>query len=475
MLLRRPLWLLLFLVLTVGSANGKEKDVIWKVPVFYVTDRNPTVNVSQGAEILGYQAKKPVYGPKRLLEQDTISGLHSGVVEITVPIKAGAKLTEWQKTGLPLTTCAALELPKVQQFAGDSALDLNKKFDKQLSEALAMCSRKEVFVFVHGFNNSFNVAALNAAKLSYYSGCPVILYSWPSAEKVYRYSLDECNNEWSQEHFNQFIEHMIGFKKSQNLKCNLVCHSMGNRLFIRGMQLYAGSALFTDIYMVNPDFDAQTFVHYLVRCLPKNGLAQGVRGQFLISRKDKALSISEGIFGGYTRLGQGADFTLGALMSPDLFAKVWGQSGNIINQYTSAVSDPGAAGVTGSSATDPKTSVDIVSDKDSAAKQAEAKRIASIASALRVVDVTCFDYSMIGHKVPHEYIAWNHYANTPPSGYKIVEDTSEAMNRVAKMFARACGQKITKPVGKYLIVMPIDDCKQAKNKTADKSPVSVAK
>jgi esterase/lipase superfamily enzyme len=406
----------------IAPALAAGNKTVWKVPVFYVTDR---------------EAEGDGFGAKRLPEVGTVSGMQAGIVEVSVPVVGDHQLAQWQQDGCPLSTSQRVELPKLTKFKGETAQDLSGEFDQAFAASLQKCKRKDVFIFIHGFNNSFDVAAQNAAHLSFYTGCPVILYSWPSAARVYRYSLDECNNEWSQEHFNEFIEHMDRLRKENGLTLNLVAHSMGNRLFVRATPVFSGRGMFSDIFMVNPDFDAQTFVHYLSRFIPKTGIVKGVRGQLLISRKDKALSAAEGLFGGYTRLGQGADFTLSALTRPDLFSKVWSQPG---------AKEP-----------DPQES---------------AERVASIERALRVVDVTACDHGAIGHKVPHEYIAWMHNRDIPPEGYRLEVDKSKGVNRMSKVLARLAGQKIAPPVGQYLIVTKDDE--QKKN-TAGESGAAEAR
>jgi esterase/lipase superfamily enzyme len=397
--------LLPLLLMAVLPAGVSARQLIWKVPVYYVTDR----------ESFG-----TTYGPKRLKEKGTVSALKAGIVEVCLPKDEDFAPAPWQKTGLSFASAAEMAPPAVKSFKCSSAADLSDEFDAALTETVKKCPAKEAFIFVHGFNNDFEAAATNAAELSFATGCPVILYSWPSAAKLYRYSLDECNNEWSQEHFNQFLEHMNQFKQAQNMKLSLVAHSMGNRLFVRAMPVFSGRRIVSDIYMVNPDFDAQTFVHYISRYLPKEGIAEGVRAQLLLSRKDRALAVSEAIFGGYTRLGQGVDFSLSALTRPDLFKHIW--------------SGPGNAGD------------EAIGSKD------EAERVASISRAIKFVDVTVFDHGLIGHKVPHEYIAWMHYRNTPPAGYELKPDMRLGCNRMSRFFARLGGQRIEPPVGEAYIV-----------------------
>src|SRR5262249_40417131 len=158
--------------------------------------------------------------------------------------------------------------------------------------------------------------------------------------------------------------------------------------FVRAIPVLRGKAIFSDIFLVYPDFDAQTFVHYLSRYVPKEGVASCVRGQLLVSRKDKALSAAEGLFGGYTRLGQGVDFTLSALTRPDLFSKLWSNVGDGASDLSSQITSA---------------------------------RVATLERALRIVDVTALDHGAIGHKIPHEYIAWMHNKNSAPQGFELHE------------------------------------------------------
>ncbi len=397
--------ILVFVALSCPSALAAHKKTILKVPVFYVTDRNP---VGDG------------FGPKRLLENDTVSAMQSGIVDVSIARDDESSLAEWQKTGLTFDKVETSDEPKLRKFDCHTAEDLKGEFDSKIRATLASCQRKEVFVSIHGFNMTFAEAAKRAAELSYYTGTPVLLYSWPSAGKLSRYSLDECNNEWSQEHFNEFLEHLNELKRSDNLQFNLVAHSMGNRLFVRGIGMLKGQGIFKDIFLVNPDFDAQTFIHYLSRYLPKDGVVDGVRGQLLVSRKDKALCAAESLFGGYTRLGQAADFALSAVTRPDLFRNVW---------LNPSAADSANAGV------------------DAFA------RAASIERAIKVVDVTALDHGFIGHHVPNEYIAWMHYSNEAPPGFKLNEETSkDACNRISSFLSRLGGHKINRPIGKYLLV-----------------------
>lgn len=387
-----------------------EKNTIWNVPVLFVTDRSP---------------QKTTFGPRRILEKNTVARVNSGIVEISVERYKNAPLADWQVS--PANTVIPKEKPiKITEFKGLTTYDLHDEFDAALKAALKISPQNEVFIFVHGFNNSFDVAATNAAHLALSTGCPVILYSWPSAAKIFRYSLDECNNEWSQEHFNQFLEQMLVTKQATGAKFTIVAHSMGNRLFVRAIPVLAGKGLFNDMYMVNPDFDAETFIHYLSRYIPTAGLRAGVKAQLLVSRKDNALSISEWLFGGYTRLGQGVDSTLSALTSPQLFSSVW------------------------------KKELPLQAEPQGEVPEPDPALLNSIHHAFKMIDVTALDHGAIGHKVPHDFIAWMHFKNQAPPGFEFHTEKEMRANRLSNLFARKSKQYMESPMGEVSTVVKID-------------------
>lgn len=387
------------------ASQASDTKPIWKVPVIFVTDRQPL---------------KTSFGPHRAVERDTVSRMHAGIADVCIEQKTKVPLFDWQKEA-SINSVSERSAPVVTLFEGQSAKDLANGFDAAVKAAVAKSASKEIFIFIHGFNTSFKEATEDAANLGIFTGCPVVLYSWPSVAKLSGYTIDECNNEWSQEHFNQFVDHIGRLKEREKLSISIVIHSMGNRLFVRGIPIFSGKGLFSDIYMCNPDFDAQTFIHYLSRYIQENGLQPSVRAQLLISRKDKALSAAEALFGGYTRLGQGIDFTLSALTSPQQFGSVWSRGQG--------------------SAQEAKTSGGVN----------DAKLIESIEQSFRVYDVTAFDHGLIGHKVPYDFIAWMHHRNQPPPGFALEKENSKGANKLSRFFEGKLRKDIGSITGSFWI------------------------
>src|SRR5262249_3619409 len=71
-------------------------------------------------------------------------------------------------------------------------------FFQNVSKHVTNSERREAFVFIHGYNVSFEDAARRTAQLAsdlQFQGAP-IFYSWPSRARWWRYAADETNVAW---------------------------------------------------------------------------------------------------------------------------------------------------------------------------------------------------------------------------------------------------------------------------------------
>jgi esterase/lipase superfamily enzyme/acyl carrier protein len=149
----------------------------------------------------------------------------------------------------------------------------------------------DVFVFIHGYNVSFDRAARRTAQIAHdlgFEGVP-IFYSWPSAGRLTAYLADRESAEWSAPHLATLLEDLL--REVRGGRINLVAHSMGNQVLIRA--LYALSlrrgavagTLFENVVLAAPDYDAEAFLDDIApRVAP---LAR--RWTIYASDKDRAL------------------------------------------------------------------------------------------------------------------------------------------------------------------------------------------
>ncbi|MEM9348122.1 MAG: alpha/beta hydrolase [Planctomycetota bacterium] len=107
-----------------------------------------------------------------------------------------------------------------------------RRFIEQLDTVLKQSHGKAITLYIHGFNNSFEDAALTAAELSLYSGGlgPLVLYSWPSRDSLFEYSHDRDSVRYTTAHARRFVEMLANEIAAGRLnadRINLVAHSSG--------------------------------------------------------------------------------------------------------------------------------------------------------------------------------------------------------------------------------------------------------
>jgi esterase/lipase superfamily enzyme len=178
-----------------------------------------------------------------------------------------------------------------------------EQFLKSLSACVAGSELADAFVFIHGYNVSFEDAARRTAQVSYdlgFHGAP-ILYSWPSMASVESYAVDEATIEWTVPHLKIFLKDVA--TKSGAQVIHIIAHSMGNRALARALQelsleKFAPPTRFQQIIMAAPDIDSATLreLASAIRCTAQ-------RVTLYASAADKALIISRR-FHRYPRAGE---------------------------------------------------------------------------------------------------------------------------------------------------------------------------
>ncbi len=149
-------------------------------------------------------------------------------------------------------------------------------------------------VFIHGFNVSFEGAALTAAQL----GCDLKIpltafYSWPSQgkPKLREYTADEASIQASEPYIVEFLTRFV--TETDADRVHIIAHSMGNRGLLRSLQRIAtqfqgqSTVPFGQIFLAAPDEDRDVFRDLTAVCP-----TVAERTTVYISRNDQALRSS---------------------------------------------------------------------------------------------------------------------------------------------------------------------------------------
>ena len=133
---------------------------------------------------------------------------------------------------------------------------------------------RDVLVYVHGFNQTFEMAALDAARLAdgiRFRG-ETMVFSWPSKAKLFDYGYDRESAMWSRDALEQVFERLVLSPSVGRI--HIVAHSIGTMLTMEALrQLYArhGSPVGQRIGAVvfaSPDIDMDVFSSSVERIGP---------------------------------------------------------------------------------------------------------------------------------------------------------------------------------------------------------------
>lgn len=162
--------------------------------------------------------------------------------------------------------------------------------------------KDHAFVFVHGFNTSFDYALYRTAQIAYdlkFDGAPFV-YSWPSGGKVASYTYDRGSAEQAEPHLAEFLDIVV--KESGAKSISLIAHSMGNELLLRVLERLRPAApegvTISQVILAAPDVDRDKFMN-IAREI--TNFAKGVT--LYAASNDRALGYSGRFWGGVPRAG----------------------------------------------------------------------------------------------------------------------------------------------------------------------------
>lgn len=285
------------------SKSEKAPGIV--LPVFYLTDRDKDGDS---------------FGPARKYPIECLHQMDYGIGYVQVD-ETGAIDEVHKKLGWEQGAEKAPKICRKDRIEKGEDPENKAEFFARLEKAIENSGDNRVCIFVHGAADPFEDAIYDAGGLAYYMECPTIIYSWPSVGTISAYHIDEGNCEWSQEHYNTFMSDMGDFAaKHPHLKITLVAHSMGTRLVARSTAVlrHSKGVHAHDIALVSPDIDAGTFMHYV-----KHHHNRGTKVRLYVSRRDKVLSYTQLLYGGYYRIGEEVGPVL-AMVSQDHHTSVAG-------------------------------------------------------------------------------------------------------------------------------------------------------
>lgn len=239
----------------VPSESSQESAIVDESPenpriyrVYYGTNRKPKYS-QRGQLLLGYTSKREVRGT-----------LHVGKCDVAIPRahRFGTVGPNWWTRWLTWGQ-SRLEITKRQ------AMD-QTVFWETIGQELQH-ERNDILLFIHGYNVSFDEAAICAAQIGVDLKTPGItaFFSWPSRGRTKDYLRDEASIAASEAALAEFLVRLS--TETQATKIHILAPSMGNRGLVRAVQRIAYSSAasattlrFGQLIMAAADEDVDLFM-----------------------------------------------------------------------------------------------------------------------------------------------------------------------------------------------------------------------
>jgi esterase/lipase superfamily enzyme len=206
-----------------------------------------------------------------------------------------------------------------------------QELQADVAERLATARRKEVVLFVHGFNTSFESAALTMGELCHFLGRDFVcgIFTWPAGGRrgtLFGYDVDRESAEYAVEDLVKVIR-IVGQTPGVE-RLHLIAHSRGTDTLATALAQLSAEAYMrrsspgrefhiANVVLVAPDLDADVAITKIFKVfshpdLPFGGDAApealappaGMKLSLYVSPDDQAIATASWLFGSIARLGR---------------------------------------------------------------------------------------------------------------------------------------------------------------------------
>ncbi|MCK2052862.1 alpha/beta hydrolase [Methylobacterium sp. 37f] len=287
----RRLMPVLVLLLALPACAGRPTGVLLPVAA------GVTAPGTSQVEMLVVTNRKSAGAPGELFSGERGAAVSYTDLAVSIPPDAtrAAGTVQWPKAlpGNPATDFVALRADPLAR----------KDVPAWTGRALKQSRKRQVLVFVHGFNNRFEDAVFRFAQIVHDSGAEVVpvLFTWPSRGSVLAYGYDRESTNFSRNGLETLLRDLAKDPKVGEI--TVLAHSMGNWLALESLRQMAirdgrVAAKIRNVMLAAPDVDmdlARAAFHDMGKDRPRLTL--------MVSGDDRALAVSRLVWGDSVRLG----------------------------------------------------------------------------------------------------------------------------------------------------------------------------
>lgn len=236
---------------------------------------------------------------------DDADSLQFAAVGVNVPPYSARGTGELPRQGSFSSAFSSAPNPAKEFYVASVIPADSNRFVQRVAADLAATRSRNILVFVHGFNTSFEDAAIRAAQIAAdlnFDGT-VVLFSWSSAASVTSYVRDQQAARNAGFHLLRLLRGTLVAAQPDHIE--ILGHSMGSETIAKALSLApATDSLphFDQVVFAAPDLDRRVFGREILPRLE----TRANRVTLYASNDDDALRASRSV-NGVWRLGLGGD------------------------------------------------------------------------------------------------------------------------------------------------------------------------
>ena len=248
-------------------------------------------------DILAATTRRPSDAPGQLFAGERGDQLSFADITISIPPDANRRIGDVQmassEIGDPARDFVALRAERLDEAQAV----------KRFHEKLIRTHKRQVLVFVHGFNTRFGEAVFRLAQIAHDSDLPAVpvLFTWPSRGDLFSYTYDRESANFSRDSLERLLQYLQ--RDPAVGEIDILAHSMGNWVTLEALRQMAIrdkrlAPKIKSVMLAAPDVDIDVFR----RQIQQIGNDRPPFTLF-VSRDDKALIVSRKVWGNVPRVG----------------------------------------------------------------------------------------------------------------------------------------------------------------------------
>ena len=290
---RVPLLAVLVVGLALQACAGRPTGVLLPVAA--------TAPGASRVEMLVATTRKTAASAGDVYSGERGTALAYTAIDVSVPPDAKREpgTVQWPATlpGNPATDFVALRVAAVDERQAAAWVD------REAREKGQRARKRQVLVFVHGFNNRFDDAVFRFAQIVHDARADVVpvLFAWPSRGSVLAYGYDRESTNYSRNALETVLRRLANDPGVDEI--TVLAHSMGNWLTLESLRQMAirdkrVAPKIKNVLLAAPDVDVD-----LAREAFRDMGPNRPRLSLMVSQDDNALAVSRLVWGNSTRLG----------------------------------------------------------------------------------------------------------------------------------------------------------------------------